>query len=126
MARIYQVPSHTRLWLTLAVTLCALPQLLKGPLWQGGLFALVVAIRALVNRQRWRCPGVLSAACCLWGRWRSLYSFGRLYGPEAGVALLVSLFGLKYLEVVSQRDAYVLLVLGFFVCATSLLSRKAR
>ncbi len=51
----------------------------------------------------------------------TFYSFGRLYGPEAGVALLVSLFGLKYLEVVSQRDAYVLLLLGFFVCATSLL-----
>ena len=29
MARIYQVPSHTQLWLTLAVTFCAIPQLLS-------------------------------------------------------------------------------------------------
>lgn len=122
MARIYQVPSHTRLWLTLAVTFCALPQLLKGPLWQGGLFALVIAIRALVNRQRMALPGRIIRSLLLMGAVAlTFYSFGRLYGPEAGVALLVSLFGLKYLEVVSQRDAYVLLVLGFFVCATSLL-----
>ena len=51
----------------------------------------------------------------------TFYSFGRLYGPEAGVALLVSLFALKYLEVVRQRDAYVVVVLGYFVCATALL-----
>ncbi|KZY32031.1 transglutaminase, partial [Alcanivorax sp. HI0044] len=122
MARIYQVPSHTRLWLTLAVTFCALPQLLKGPLWQGGLFALVIIIRALVNRQRIALPGRIIRSLLLMGAVAlTFYSFGRLYGPEAGVALLVSLFGLKYLEVVSQRDAYVLLVLGFFVCATSLL-----
>ena len=122
MARIYQVPSHTRLWLTLAVTFCALPQLVKGPLWQSGLFALVVVIRALVNRQRMALPGRIIRSLLLMGAVAlTFYSFGRLYGPEAGVALLVSLFGLKYLEVVSQRDAYVLLVLGFFVCATSLL-----
>ncbi|EKF74872.1 transglutaminase [Alcanivorax hongdengensis A-11-3] len=122
MARIYQLPTHTRLWLTLAMLLCSLPQLFRGPLWQSGLLVLVVVIRMLVDRQRIGLPGrTARTALLLITVALTFYSFGRLYGPDAGVALLVSLFALKYLEVVKLRDAYVLMVLGYFVCATSLL-----
>ena len=34
MARIYQIPSHARGWLTLAIIAASLPQLWGGPLWQ--------------------------------------------------------------------------------------------
>lgn len=122
MARIYQVPSHTRLWLALAVVLCSIPQLVKGVLWQTGLLALVILIRWLVDHQRLTLPGRIVRSLLLIGAvGLTFFSFGRLYGPEAGVALLVSLFALKYLEVVQQRDAYVVIVLGYFVCATALL-----
>ena len=122
MARIYQVPSHTRLWLALAVVLCSLPQIVKGPLWQAGLLVLVILIRWLVEQQRLMLPGRMVRSLLLIGAVAlTFYSFGRLYGPQAGVALLVSLFALKYLEVVQQRDAYVVVVLGYFVCATALL-----
>ncbi|WP_297764232.1 DUF3488 and transglutaminase-like domain-containing protein [uncultured Alcanivorax sp.] len=122
MARIYQVPSHTRLWLALAVLLCSIPQLVKGPLWQAGLLVLVILIRWLVEQQRLTLPGRMVRSLLLIGAVAlTFYSFGRLYGPEAGVALLVSLFALKYLEVVQQRDAYVVIVLGYFVCGTALL-----
>lgn len=122
MARIYQVPSHTRLWLALAVVLCSIPQLVKGPLWQAGLLVVVILIRWLVEHQHVTLPGRLVRSLLLIGAVvLTFYSFGRLYGPEAGVALLVSLFALKYLEVVQQRDAYVVIVLGYFVCATALL-----
>jgi len=122
MARIYQVPSHTRIWLALAVLLCSMPQLVKGPLWQAGLLLLVILIRWLVELQRLTLPGRIVRSLLLIGAVAlTFYSFGRLYGPEAGVALLVSLFALKYLEVVQQRDAYVVIVLGYFVCATALL-----
>ena len=122
MARIYQVPSHTRLWLALAVVLCSIPQLVKGPLWQAGLLVVVILIRWLVEQQRLTLPGRIVRTLLLIGAVvLTFYSFGRLYGPEAGVALLVSLFALKYLEVVQQRDAYVVIVLGYFVCATALL-----
>lgn len=126
MARIYQVPSHTRLWLALAVLLCSLPQLVKGPPWQAGLLLLVILIRWLVEQQRMTLPGRMVRSLLLIGAVvLTFYSFGRLYGPEAGVALLVSLFALKYLEVVQQRDAYVVIVLGYFVCATALLFSQA-
>ena len=49
MARIYQVPSHTRLWLALAVVLCSIPQLVKGVLWQTGLLALGIRYMRLTD-----------------------------------------------------------------------------
>lgn len=120
--RVYQVPVHTRLWLVLTVIACSLPQLLRGPFWQAGLLVLVLVIRMLTERQRIRAPGrIVRGALMVSVVGLTWYSFGRIYGPEAGVALLVSLFGLKYLEVVRQRDAYVVIVLGYFVCATALL-----
>lgn len=120
--RVYQVPIHTRLWLVLTVIACSLPQLLRGPGWQTVLLVLVVAVRVLTDKQRMRLPGkVVRGGLMVAVVGLTWYSFGRIYGPEAGVALLVSLFALKYLEVVRQRDAYVVIVLGYFVCATALL-----
>lgn len=123
--RVYQVPTHTRLWLVITIIACSLPQLIRGPNWQAGLVILVMVIRALADRQRIRLPGrlvrgvlMVSVVGLTW------FSFGRIYGPDAGVALLVSLFSLKYLEVVRQRDAYVVIVLGYFVCATALLFER--
>ena len=122
MARIYQIPSHARTWLTLGIVAASLPQLLRGPLWQAALLLLVLGWRALIERQRLASPGRLVRLALLVATvaatWRS---FGRLHGPEAGTALITSLFALKYLELVSKRDAYVLIVLGYFVCATVLL-----
>ena len=57
MARIYQVPSHARGWLTLAIIATSLPQLVDGPWWQSPLLLLVLGWRALVDRQRLLLPG---------------------------------------------------------------------
>lgn len=123
--RVYQVPTHTRLWLVMTIVICSLPQLLRGPGWQAGLLALIVILRALADRQRIAMPGrVVRGALMVGIVVLTFYSFGRIYGAEAGVALLVSLFALKYLEVVRQRDAYVVIVLGYFVCATALLFER--
>lgn len=123
--RVYQVPTHTRLWLVITIIACSLPQLLRGHLWQAGLVVLVMVIRSLADRQRIQLPGKAIRGLLMVGvvgiTW---ITFGRIYGPEAGVALLVSLFSLKYLEVVRQRDAYVVIVLGYFVCATALLFER--
>ncbi|MBM7333334.1 transglutaminaseTgpA domain-containing protein [Alloalcanivorax marinus] len=122
MARIYQVPSHARGWLTLAIIATSLPQLVDGPWWQSPLLLLVLGWRALVDRQRLLLPGrVVRLALLLATVAATWQSFGRLHGPEAGTALITGLFALKYLELVGKRDAYVLIVLGYFVCATILL-----
>jgi len=125
MARIYQIPSHARGWLTLAIVAASLPQLWGGPLWQAGLLAVVLGWRALMDRQRLVLPGrIMRLVLLVTTVAATFYSFGRLHGPEAGTALITSLFALKYLELVSKRDAYVLIVLGYFVCATILLFHR--
>ena len=125
MARIYQVPSHARLWLTLAIIAASLPQLSGGPWWQAVLLVVVLGWRALLDRQRLAQPGRLVRLGLLLATvGATFYSFGRLHGPEAGSALITSLFALKYLELVGKRDAYVLIVLGYFVCATILLFHR--
>lgn len=44
-----------------------------------------------------------------------LFSFQRLTGRDAGVALIATMYGLKILEIKSQRDVYILMLLGFFI-----------
>ena len=55
---------------------------------------------------------------------RDRYTYGTLLGPEAGIVLLVCTFNLKLLEMFKLRDAYVAIVLCYFVIATALLSRQ--
>ncbi|HAB08877.1 MAG TPA: DUF3488 domain-containing protein, partial [Alcanivorax sp.] len=87
MARIYQIPSHARGWLTLAIIAASLPQLWGGPLWQAGLLALVLGWRALMDRQRLVLPGrILRLVLLVATVAATFYSFGRLHGPEAGTA----------------------------------------
>lgn len=46
---------------------------------------------------------------------------GTWIGPEAGVAILIGAYLLKQLEMYSRRDAYVVIILSYFVLATSFL-----
>lgn len=125
MARLYQVPSHARPWLTAAILAISLPQLLRGPFWQVLLLLAILLWRALMDRQRAPLPGRWIRVLLLLGTVGGIYlSFGRLIGPEAGTALITSLFALKYLELVGRRDAYVLIIIGYFVCATILLFQQ--
>ena len=50
-----------------------------------------------------------------------ILSFGKLFALEPLVALLLLAFLLKLLELQSQRDVLLLLLLGFFVGSTQLL-----
>lgn len=122
MARVYQVPHHAFGWLVAGTALAALPHLLHGPFWLQALLPLAVTGRLLMQRGRLSVPGrglrVLLLGGVLLG---TLYSHGTVLGPEAGTCLLVGAFALKLLEMVRLRDAYVLLVLGYFVLATSFL-----
>ncbi len=43
------------------------------------------------------------------------YTFQRVTGRDAGVALITVMYGLKIIEIKSRRDAYVLMILGFFM-----------
>jgi transglutaminase-like putative cysteine protease len=50
-----------------------------------------------------------------------LFSFHKLTGRDAGVALIATMYGLKIMEIKSQRDVYILMLLGFFILLASFL-----
>lgn len=122
MARVYQVPQHAFLWLMVGAALAVAPHLIAGPPW---LLALVLALggwRLLVQRGRLRMPGkVIRVAVLAVAVVATLYTYGTVLGPQAGVTLLICAFMLKLLEMFRLRDAYVAIVLSYFVLATVLL-----
>lgn len=122
MARVYQVPQHAFVWLILGTALACVPHLINAPFW---LVAYVVGLlcwRLLVQRGRLRMPGRLMRAALLGvAILATLYTYGTITGPEAGIALLICAYNLKLLEMFKMRDAYVSVVLCYFVLATVLL-----
>ena len=54
-----------------------------------------------------------------------LFSFQRLTGRDAGVALIAIMYGLKILEIKSHRDVYVLMLLGFFILLAGFLFNQS-
>lgn len=125
MARVYQVPQHAFIWLMTAAVMASLPHFLTGPAWLP-LFVIATQVwRILVQRGRMRMPAKMTRALVLFGAvGGTLYTYGTLLGPEAGIVLLVCTFNLKLLEMFKLRDAYVAIVLCYFVIATALLSRQ--
>lgn len=122
MARVYQVPRHTFPWLSAAVLLASLPHLLRVGSW---LWVAVPGLwlwRWLIQRGRLRMPGrTLRVLMLVMVTLATLYTHGTLFGPDAGVTLLVAAFALKMVEMFRPRDAYVVIILAFFVLATTFL-----
>lgn len=122
MARVYQVPQHAFIWLITGSLLASIPQMINGPAWIMAVVLFLQCWRVLVQRGRLRMPGrvlrilVLGVAVGL-----TLFSYGTLLGPDAGITLLVCAFNLKLLEMNKMRDAYVVIVLNYFVLATVLI-----
>lgn len=120
--QVYQVPGHAFVWLIVAAALAVAPHLFTAPLWLSALVIALLCWRVLVHRGLARLPGRLVRTVILLGAVvGTLYSFGTVLGPEAGVALLIAAFALKLLEMFRLRDAYVAILLCYFVVATGLL-----
>jgi transglutaminase-like putative cysteine protease len=125
MARVYQVPRHAFVWLQMTLALAVLPHAVLGPAWLGLLAGICLVWRWLMQRGRIRAPGRLLKVTLLGGAFlATLYSHGTITGPVAGVSLLVSAFALKSLETNRLRDAYVIIVLAYFVLATVFLADR--
>ncbi len=116
------IPRVSLLWLLVAQALVILPHLGHLPVWIAGLWLVCATWRIQVFRMRTTYPGALTKGFMLLAAAVGVYaSRGSLIGLDAGVALLVSTFLLKLVELKTRRDALVLVFLGFFVVLTSYL-----
>ena len=116
------IPRISLMWLLVAQALVIIPHLMHVPLWLIGLWLGCAAWRVQVFRMRLPFPNSLFKAALMLGSAFAVYlSRGSLVGLDAGVALLITAFILKLLEVRTRRDAVVLIFLGFFTVVTSYL-----
>ncbi len=119
---IYPIPRNSLVWLLASVGLCILPQLERLPVWMWGVTALCLYWRVQVFRQRWSYPRApVKLGFILLGVMGVFWHYQTLFGPDAGVALLVLAYLFKLLELVKKRDAYLIVILSYFVLATNYL-----
>ena len=112
-----QLPRDALFWLIGVQLLMLLPLLVYLPPW-----ILVVAVvaslwRLQVYQGRWSYPARWARALLAAGAAVAVFlSFRSLLGLEPMVSLLLVASSLKLLEAKSQRDGYLLAILGFFIC----------
>src|SRR5690554_252828 len=116
------IPRISLMWLLIAQALVIIPHLLHVPLWLIGVWLGCAVWRVQVFRMRWPFPNAWVKAALMIGSGFAVYlSRGGLCRLDAAVALLITAFILKLLEVRTRRYALVLIFLGFFCVVTSYL-----
>jgi transglutaminase-like putative cysteine protease len=117
-----QIPRNALVWMIMSVFTLAAPHLGRIPPWVIVVYIVAAVWRIMVYRGSWSFPGRLVKGVLILGACSGIYlSFGTLIGLEPTVALLLTAFAFKLIELASHKDAYVLLFLGYFICLTAFL-----
>ena len=99
-----------------------LPHAGRVPLWATALFLALALWRLAELAGRATPPGrAVRLALALAVAVGVYASYGQVFGRNPGVALLVAFSGLKLVETHSRRDAFVGVLLGYFLVVTNLL-----
>ncbi len=116
------IPRISLTWLLVAQALVIVPHLGHLPLWVIGLWLGCAGWRVQIFRMRVGYPTRLAKGGLMLAVAAGVFaSRGSLVGLDAGVVLLIAAFVLKLVELRSQRDALVLILLGFFCVVTAYL-----
>ncbi|RLT98640.1 transglutaminaseTgpA domain-containing protein [Ketobacter sp.] len=119
---VFPMPRTAFVLLMVSVTLAVLPHVQRVPPWLLAVFGIVLVWRIQVFRQRLRFPPKWARLFMVCGGVLGVvYYHGTIFGPDAGVALLISAYLFKQLEMYTRRDAFLIIILSFFVLATEFL-----
>ena len=104
------LPRNSLIWLLVAQVLVILPLLAHVPLWISAMWLGCAIWRIQVFRTRLSFPRALVKLLLMLSAAGAVYlSRGSIIGLDAAVALLVTAFILKLVELKSRRDALVLI-----------------
>jgi protein-glutamine gamma-glutamyltransferase len=109
-------------WLLAAMAFVIAPHITRLPLWAtavcvgAGLWRWWIARKGL-RTPRWWLMAIIALAVTA----GVFLEYRRLFGREAGVALLIAMLCLKVLEMKMKRDAALIVFLGFFLAMTNFL-----
>ena len=117
-----QIPRNALVWIVISLFTLVAPHAGRIPLWVIGVYVFAAFWRIMVYQGRWSFPGRWVKAGLIVSSFVGIYlSYGSLIGLEPTVALLLTAFALKLLELARRQDGYVLLFLGYFICITEFL-----
>ncbi|MEK7206906.1 MAG: DUF3488 and transglutaminase-like domain-containing protein, partial [Pseudomonadota bacterium] len=116
------IDRRTLLGLLAAGAMAVAPHALELPLWVLAVFALAASWRYLCEHRGWYRPGRLVRTALLLLVLAAIYrKYGTLLGRDPGVAMLITLLGLKFLELKTVRDYFLSLFLFYLVILSSFL-----
>lgn len=117
-----QIPRNALVWMIVSVFTLAAPHVTRIPPWVVAVYVVAAVWRIMVYRGSWSFPGKWVKSVLIIAASAGIYlSFGTLIGLEPTVALLLTAFAFKLIELASRKDAYVLLFLSYFICLTAFL-----
>lgn len=110
------------LWLIAAMAFVVAPHLLRLPYWVSAFFIATLSWRAWSAWAAMHLPSRwITAALTIAAAMATFLQYGRLFGREAGVTLLIVMSALKLLEMRTQREVTLAIYLGFFLVLTNFL-----
>lgn len=122
MNLLQEVPRNALMWIIISLFALVAPHAGRLPVWVLAVYVVAVVWRLQVHRGRWSFPGRWVKVAMTTSGFVGIYaSYGTLVGLEPTVALLLTAFALKFIELSQRKDAYVLLFLGYFICITEFL-----
>jgi len=122
LAILYQIPRNSLVWLLFSQVLLIIPHLQRLPVWVVFAWLLTVTWRVQIHRGLWSYPNRWVKITIVFISLAGLVvEYGRLFGLEPMIALMVTAFILKLLEMHRKRDAITLIYLGYFIAATQFL-----
>ncbi len=109
-------------WLMAAMAFVIAPHVARLPWWVLGVCVGSGVARWWIARRAWHTPpwwimGLIAVAVTAGAR----LEYGRLFGREVGVVLLIAMLCLKVLEMRNRRDAIIAIFMGFFLAITNFL-----
>ncbi|MEX2488234.1 MAG: DUF3488 and transglutaminase-like domain-containing protein [Pseudomonadales bacterium] len=117
----YQIPRNSLAWMLIAQAGVIAPHVSRLPLWVVALCIGCGLWRVMVYQGRWSWPGKrVKVLFVLLGIVGVVLGYSG-FGLEPAVGLLVVAFVLKLLEMQRKHDAYVVILLAFFVAMTGFL-----
>ena len=117
-----QIPRNALVWIIASQFSLVAPHAGRIPIWVLAVYVFAALWRIMVYRGSWSFPGRWVKAGLIASSFAGIFfSYGSLIGLEPTVALLLTAFALKLIELARHKDGYVLLFLGYFICITEFL-----
>jgi len=125
-AAVYQIPRNSLAWVLAAQVAVIAPHVARLPIWVIGVCLACMVWRVMVFQGRWKFPGRLVKTLLVVSGFAAVpLAYDEIYGVEPAVSLLMVAFALKLIEMHQKRDAYMVILLAYFVCITEFLFEQS-